>query len=137
MVPLCPAETQANGYLAIEREWQRETGRVRDGNAHPDGWAHPAVRHLQGRVAIQRGPMVYCLEGVDHGGIGLDRIAVDPEHVRPRNLRRAPGIPPVAASVYAGQGHVADEEGWEGVLYRRPGLPPAGGHYGHSLLCLG
>jgi hypothetical protein len=36
-----------------------------------------AVLHLQGRVAIQRGPIVYCLEGGDHGNIALDRIALD------------------------------------------------------------
>lgn len=29
--------------------------------------AHPAVRHEAGCVALQRGPVVYCLEGVDNG----------------------------------------------------------------------
>jgi DUF1680 family protein len=31
--------------------------------------AHPAVKANAGRVAIQRGPIVYCFEGVDHGGL--------------------------------------------------------------------
>ncbi len=30
-------------------------------------YAHPSVRQAAGRVALQRGPLVYCLEGVDHG----------------------------------------------------------------------
>jgi len=35
--------------------------------------AHPSVKEDAGRVAIQRGPLVYCAEGIDNGGkaIGL------------------------------------------------------------------
>ncbi|HEX4714261.1 MAG TPA: glycoside hydrolase family 127 protein, partial [Ktedonobacteraceae bacterium] len=29
-------------------------------------YAHPAVRATAGSVALQRGPLVYCLEAVDH-----------------------------------------------------------------------
>ena len=29
---------------------------------------NPLVRHVAGKVAVQRGPLVYCLEGRDHGG---------------------------------------------------------------------
>ena len=69
-----------NGYLAITREWQSGDGSnyEMDMPIQPV-LANPAVRQLEGRVAIQRGPMVYCLEGVDHGGIILDRISVDPQ----------------------------------------------------------
>ena len=39
--------------------------------------AHPQVTADAGRVAIQRGPLVYCFEAVDNGGprqnIVLDR----------------------------------------------------------------
>jgi len=31
---------------------------------------HPSVQADQGRAALQRGPLVYCLEGADHGGVG-------------------------------------------------------------------
>lgn len=30
--------------------------------------AHEAVQADAGRVALERGPLVYCLEGVDHAG---------------------------------------------------------------------
>jgi hypothetical protein len=30
--------------------------------------SHPTVPANQGRVALQRGPLVYCVEGVDNGG---------------------------------------------------------------------
>jgi hypothetical protein len=34
--------------------------------------AHPNVKECAGKVALQRGPIVYCFEGADHGGRVLD-----------------------------------------------------------------
>jgi uncharacterized protein len=81
--------------------------------------AHPAVHYLQGRMAIQRGPIVYCLEGVDHGAITLDRIAIDPKHI----LSNEFGVEYLdhllgGVSLLRGKGSVVDESGWEGMLYR-------------------
>jgi hypothetical protein len=39
--------------------------------------AHPAVVNNQGRVALQRGPLIYCLESTDNGG-NLDQIVLPP-----------------------------------------------------------
>ncbi len=36
--------------------------------------ADPRVRATTGRVAIQRGPLVYCVEGTDHGGSVADLV---------------------------------------------------------------
>jgi DUF1680 family protein len=74
--------TDQGGYLAILRAWQ-PGDRVDFTMEMPvqPVWANPAVRQLEGRVAIQRGPVVYCLEGVDHGGIVLDRISVNPQAI--------------------------------------------------------
>ncbi|HTO04177.1 MAG TPA: beta-L-arabinofuranosidase domain-containing protein [Opitutus sp.] len=57
-----------NGYASIDREWQAgdEVGltlpmaieRVR---------AHPRVTQNSGCVALQRGPLVYCVEEIDNG----------------------------------------------------------------------
>jgi len=59
----------AKGYLRLRRTWRAgdvveldlpmPIERVR---------AHPKVKDNIGRVAIQRGPVVYCLEGADNGG---------------------------------------------------------------------
>ncbi|WP_027521958.1 glycoside hydrolase family 127 protein [Bradyrhizobium sp. Ec3.3] len=56
------------GYLHIQRTWRRgdrvelllpmKVRRV---------YGHPQLRHLAGKVAIQRGPLVYCLEEADNG----------------------------------------------------------------------
>lgn len=57
------------GYVVIERQWQPgdaitlvlplETRKV---------VSHTRVRDNRGRIALERGPIVYCLEGWDHGG---------------------------------------------------------------------
>ncbi|WEF24742.1 beta-L-arabinofuranosidase domain-containing protein [Paracoccus sp. S3-43] len=56
------------GYARIERDWA-------DGDSLSLTLAlkprvlrtHPLVRHNAGRAAVLRGPLVYCLEGVDNG----------------------------------------------------------------------
>jgi hypothetical protein len=40
--------------------------------------AHPRVAADRGKVAVQRGPIVYCAEGVDHEGRALD-LALPPD----------------------------------------------------------
>lgn len=88
------AVAPADGFVRLEREWHRGD-RVQLGlplrarRVYPD----PRVASNAGRVAIQRGPFVYCFEGVDHGGharnlvlpedAGLE-LASDPELGLPR-----------------------------------------------------
>ncbi|MCA9908803.1 MAG: glycoside hydrolase family 127 protein, partial [Anaerolineae bacterium] len=57
------------GYAAVERTWQ-PGDRVTLDLAMPVERvaAHPAIAADAGRTAIQRGPLVYCLEAVDHAG---------------------------------------------------------------------
>ena len=60
-------DTQVNqGYVTLTREWQSGTA-VRLSLPLPVQrvWAHPAVRADAGLVALQRGPVVYCLEETD------------------------------------------------------------------------
>ena len=55
------------GYLRIERLWQRDdVVELRLEMPVERVYAHPAVRQDAGRVAVQRGPLVYCLEEVDN-----------------------------------------------------------------------
>ena len=108
-----------HGYLVLRRTWQ--DGDVVDYHMEMPvrlSWANPAVRQLQGRVALQRGPLVYCLEGVDHGGILLDRIALDPA-VFTAGLR-VEFDPHLlgGVTVIRGSAGVIDDAGWGEVLYR-------------------
>ena len=39
-------------------------------------YAHEKIKDDQGKVALMRGPIVYCLEAVDHRGVDLSRVAL-------------------------------------------------------------
>jgi len=66
--PVDMAGVLADGYVRLEREWTSGDVIELDLPMEPRAlWAHPKVRHDQGRVALMRGPLVYCLEGVDNG----------------------------------------------------------------------
>ncbi len=56
------------GYARIARRWQ-PGDEVRLQMEMPVQRIHadPRVRNNSGRVALQRGPLIYCLEGVDNG----------------------------------------------------------------------
>jgi hypothetical protein len=42
-------------------------------------YAHEKVEDDQGKVALMRGPILYCLEAVDHPGVDLSRLALPRE----------------------------------------------------------
>jgi len=67
-----------NGYLSLRRDW-RPGDRVALRLGMPVRFTHPHpdIRPLAGRVAVERGPLVYCLEAVDHAGEEVERLAVD------------------------------------------------------------
>jgi uncharacterized protein len=77
--------------------------------------AHPAVRANAGRVAIQRGPIVYCLEGTDNAGRA--RSLALPHDAKLEPMFRSDLLGGV--TVLTGTARVATRQGWDGVLYRR------------------
>ncbi|NEW77898.1 MAG: glycoside hydrolase family 127 protein [Gelidibacter sp.] len=58
-----------NGYMIIEKEWKKDDVVEID---FPMGvkiiGARPEVKQNHNRIAIQRGPIVYCVEGADNNG---------------------------------------------------------------------
>jgi hypothetical protein len=107
------------GYIQLTREWQ--PGDVVKYNMEmpiQTVWAHPAVRALQGRVALQRGPIIYCLEGVDHGEIVLDRISIDPQLVSNEFQVEHKDDLLDGVTILRGRGSAMDDSGWENTLYR-------------------
>jgi DUF1680 family protein len=117
--PLAAEPALASGYLAIHRTWE-PGDQVELTLAMPvqSVWAHPAVRQMQGRLALQRGPVVYCLEGVDHGGVGLDRISLDPAAIEQFTVEHRPDLLG-GVTVLHGAGALIQDAGWEDALYRR------------------
>ncbi len=67
-----------NGYAVIEKDWKKgdqvelvlpmEVKRI---------VSRPEVKQAEGRVALQRGPLVYCVEGADNGGQAWNLILPD------------------------------------------------------------
>ena len=56
-----------DGYLRIRREWTSgDVVGLRFDMTPRRVWATTRVDAAAGKVALQRGPVVYCLEGVDH-----------------------------------------------------------------------
>lgn len=76
--------------------------------------SHPAVRANGGRVALARGPLVYCLEQADNGAC-LDALKL-PRSARFRT-RRAGWIPGGGVSLEAAARRDAAVD-WKGALYR-------------------
>ena len=82
--------------------------------------AHPAVDAVRGCVALQRGPLVYCLEQRDMpAGVSLDDLSIDPG-VAAETVVSADGT-----VTLTGLGAAGAARGWGTGLYRRADTPTA------------
>ena len=69
---------QANGYLDIRRLWKPGDEVELRLEMEPSFiCADPRIPELAGKLAIQRGPLVYCVEACDNGA-GLHCLVLDP-----------------------------------------------------------
>src|SRR5262245_4541741 len=113
-----PVDLAANiegGYLRIERTWQSGDQVALDLPMPVERlYAHPAVAADVGRVALRRGPLIYCLEQVDHE-VPLSRIALPEEAELAAQFE-----PELLGGVVAidGSAEALDDAGWDGTLYR-------------------
>ncbi|MBU4200527.1 MAG: glycoside hydrolase family 127 protein [Verrucomicrobia bacterium] len=113
--PLSLRPLMRKGYARIRRRW-KPGDRVELTFPMPVERieAHPAVRMDCGRVALQRGPIVYCLEEIDNRA-NLDDICL------PRSSRLTAKFNPRllnGAVVITGQGLRRNPARWDGQLYR-------------------
>jgi uncharacterized protein len=75
-----------DGYAVLDRSWN-------PGDVITLDLAMPVRRVLaddrvaddRGKVALERGPLVYCAEGVDNGGSVLDLVVPDTASLKPEN----------------------------------------------------
>lgn len=72
------AQTAAvKGYAVIERDWKNgDTVHISLPMETTLVSANPHVKEACGRVAVVRGPLVYCAEGIDHGGRPLKDMRI-------------------------------------------------------------
>jgi DUF1680 family protein len=103
------------GSVPIRRRW--EAGDVLDVSMALPVLrlrSHPAVDATRGCVALQRGPLVYCAEGVDNSG-SLHDLGVDPG----APVRAVEGTPAIgSATDLVTDGTALGAEAWAGDLYR-------------------
>ena len=103
------------GYITVERQWQKGDVIALDLPMPPERvFANPNVNMDVGRVALKRGPLVYCIEEVDNGG-PVQRLKL-PRHVELKSTTRADlfdGVVTITAD--ARSIHDAD---WTETLYR-------------------
>ncbi|WP_428927095.1 glycoside hydrolase family 127 protein [Marinibacterium sp. SX1] len=82
--------TVERGYLKITRDWAAGDVLELDLPMGPERlYAHPDVRHDAGRVALRRGPLVYCCEQHDNAE-PVNRLRLAPD--APLRERREPGM---------------------------------------------
>ncbi|TGP87490.1 MULTISPECIES: glycoside hydrolase family 127 protein [unclassified Mesorhizobium] len=113
-------DVTSDGYAAIRRSWKKGD-RVRLDLEMPIErlYANPEVRQDAGRVALSRGPLIYCVEATDNDTslhrLTLPRTAGIEAHDEPDLLG---GVVTLAATAQADAG-----DGWQDGLYRSE--PPA------------
>ncbi|MHB1294525.1 MAG: glycoside hydrolase family 127 protein [Anaerolineae bacterium] len=125
--PVCVAAAPGS-YAALERTWQPGDTVQLDLAMPVDALeADPRLAECRGSVALQRGPLVYCLEGVDHGGADVrdTRIALS-------TLAQLGGITAEHHPELLGGMTLLHAPGWlpehpeaQGPLYRVWGQEPA------------
>ena len=106
-----------NGYVSIRRTWQRgDRVSLRMDMQTKIIEANPLAEEIRGQVAVQRGPIVYCLESPDLAGVSIDDIAI------PVDAAFSPVETSIAGSrIMVLEGKVLDrrESSWSNTLYRQ------------------
>ncbi len=103
-----------NGYVCLKRKWVNGD-RVELILTMPVErvYSNPQVRENIGKVAIQRGPVVYCLEEVDNGtNLPSIYLPVDSELKAEYRSDFLGGL-----TIITGQALKVDEANWSGDLY--------------------
>ncbi|CAN7668251.1 glycoside hydrolase family 127 protein [Rhizobium sp. LjRoot98] len=106
--------TLVDGYVRIERDWRTGDHIDLDIPLAPRAlFANPLVRQDAGRVALMRGPMVYCVEATDNGeGLNGIRLAGDLSNGTTAELADLRGAVALDMPV------TRDRADWGSALYR-------------------
>ena len=106
------------GYLKIDREWKAgDTVELTLDMPVARVYSHPEVRENRGRVALQRGPILYCIEGVDNEGRIFDTV-IPPESTLSYEFK-----PDILSGIGIIKGAALrlPSEAWKERLYSTPG----------------
>lgn len=105
-----------SGYIRLQRPWRRGERVELDFDMPPRRvYADPDVRMAAGKVALQRGPLVYCLEQADNDTMPLSRIGLPVDaHIRTRHETDLLG----GVTVLETDGYALSTDDWQQQLYR-------------------
>lgn len=110
------AEAKPGTYATVSRTWKKGDVITIDMPMRTRIIeANPLVEESRGQVAVQRGPIVYCLESNDLNGVSIDDIAI------PLNAEFTPVDMTIdGCRIKALEGDVVkrSEASWKGQLYR-------------------
>jgi len=111
------AESKANTYTEINRVWKKGDVvelvldmpvKLLESN--------PLVEETRNQTVVKRGPLVYCLEGMDvQGGKSIDNVLI------PADIKFSPRKTTIAGSsivVLDGTARLTNEDSWKNTLYR-------------------
>ena len=111
------------GYVRVERTWALgDVVRLELPMPVRLTVAHPSVDAVRGSVAIERGPLTYCLESVDQPqGVDLDAVELAADAQLRANTRPDLFGGTVAIEV---EGVARDDSGWAGSGWASLGEEP-------------
>lgn len=70
-------DIKSESYAAVTRKWKKgDVVRLEMPMETKLVEANPLVEECRGQVAVQRGPIIYCLESNDLNGVDIDNIAI-------------------------------------------------------------
>ncbi len=115
--PLPPAEAASGQYATIRRTWQPgDTLIINLSMPVVRIASHPYAANNWGRVALRRGPLLYCVEAADHPvGDVRDFVLSDDSPVTPAFR---PDLLEGVVVLNADAGVESPAPGWDGALYR-------------------
>lgn len=108
------------GYAKINRLWNAgDTIDLMLPMSPERQYAHPDVQHDAGRVAVRKGPLLYCFEEIDQEvAVNRVRLPTNAELESHFDKSLLGGI-----NVIKAQGHVQEVASWGNSLYRRQAAP--------------
>jgi len=114
----------ASGYLVLNRTWNDgDVVELRAAMPVRRVYAHPEIVGNVGRVALQRGPIVYCFEACDQPDAEPERLSISASAPLSSEFREdvLGGV-----ALVKGKAYQIDREAWGGELYGagRPVLRP-------------
>jgi DUF1680 family protein len=110
------ATADSHGYIAVKRLWQSgDVVRMTLPMTLRAWQSHPKVPDNRGRIALSRGPLLYCIERADMPGVDLDELYVDPELLDAEwREEQLGGVVVLKGAAYKSE----IEPDWTGALYR-------------------